>query len=257
MESRPRIGISADVGAAGQVRLGGAYVEAVTWAGGVPLVVPAIVDRALVEELVQAFDGLVLSGGDGLPGSLHGPAGRLPEDLEPVSALRLESELALYRAARRARKPVLGICLGMQLMGLEAGGSLFMDVQRDRPGTLAHSPKRGRPRHRITPVPGSALERWSSEAPAQADSELTSSHLQALERVGSGFVVAAVADDGVIEAIEPASGFADSWLLGVQWHAERDLGPLGRGLLRRLVEAAEASSRPRTRRHTPERRFVT
>jgi putative glutamine amidotransferase len=234
---RPLIGISADLEGR-RVRLDLAYVEAVARAGGVPLLVPPLDDPALVLELSGRLDGLLLSGGDGLPARLEGPPGRLPPDLPPVAPERLGAELALLRGVRRAGKPVLGVCLGMQLINLEAGGTLSMDVARDRPGASGHSPKRDGGRHALRLVPGSTLERWCREEPPPDGLVVQSSHLQAVESLGAGLVVVARAEDGVVEAFEPAAGLAETWLLGVQWHPERQAGALGLGLIGRFVEAA-------------------
>jgi putative glutamine amidotransferase len=238
---RPLIAITADLvrTEAGRrlAQLELSYAEAVSEAGGLPLLVAPLPEPELLAELAARVDGLVLTGGDGLPASLDAEPGRLPSDLPPVAAERLQSELELYRQVRRRERPVLGVCLGMQLMNLEAGGTLHMDVARELAGAGGHSTKRGRGRHALRLLGGSELELWFREPGAEGEPQVGSWHLQAVDRVGAGLAAVAWADDGVVEAIEPAGGLAQRWLLGVQWHPERERGPLGRGLLVRLVEA--------------------
>jgi putative glutamine amidotransferase len=197
--------------------------------------------------VARKLDGLILTGGDGLPRQLEGNPGTLPPDLAPVLPERLEAELALYRAVRSSARPVLGVCLGMQLMALEAGGSLSMDAAQEIAGARGHSLRRGRDRHGLHLLPGSTLERWWRDSKTTGQPEVNSSHLQAVRTLGDGFVAVAWADDGMVEAVESSAGLENDWRLGVQWHPEREGGTLGLDLVRRLVDACRARSRLRGR----------
>lgn len=250
---RPIIGITTDlslrpVGGAGQpaerriAQLDMAYVDSILAAGAVPLLIAPMPAPALARA-AAALDGLILTGGDGLPASLTEDLGSLPSDLAPVLPERFDAELAVYRAVRARSVPVLGVCLGMQLMNLEAGGTLSMDVARDTAGAMGHSLKRGRDRHGLDLLAGSAIERWWRDANSTMRPEVNSSHLQAVRTPGAGLMAVAWADDGVVEALEPVAGLERDWRLGVQWHPEREAGALGVDLVRRLVEASRVHSR--------------
>ncbi|HVS17155.1 MAG TPA: gamma-glutamyl-gamma-aminobutyrate hydrolase family protein, partial [Planctomycetota bacterium] len=125
--------------------------------------------------------------------------------------------------------PVLGICYGMQLLALVAGGDLFQHLPEDLPDAREHS---GGVLHGVRVEPGSKL----AAALGLEQHEVVSRHHQAVSAVAGGWRVCARDDQGLIEAIEhPARAFA----LGVQWHPE--LGPANGAdarLFRALVDAA-------------------
>jgi putative glutamine amidotransferase len=134
-------------------------------------------------------------------------------------------ERALIRAALSRRKPVLGICRGIQILNAALGGTLFQDLETCRPGTIMHRQKAPgySPVHEVETAPGALLSRILAEGNA-AKIGVNSFHHQAVDRVAPGFVVSARAPDGLIEAIEPAPDRAwqgHPFTLGVQWHPER------------------------------------
>src|SRR5262249_36624142 len=128
----------------------------------------------------------------------------------PVHADRQAYETDLLQALeQRLAAPVLGVCLGMQMMALLAGGRLIQHLPDEGPTADPHS---GDAVHLIRTLAPGALGREGSVA-----ASVTSHHHQAVRDPGRLRVVA-LADDGVIEAIDdPARPF----YLGVQWHPER------------------------------------
>ncbi len=189
----------------------------VSEAGGAAVVLPCL--SRCVEAYVQRFDGIILSGGDdpimehwGVP--THPKAHKVDPD-------RQAFELAVMEALdARLETPVLGICLGMQLMGLHRGGALDQYLPDSLPTAGQHWPKTT---HAVTGELGEGL--------------VHSHHRQALADAGSMQIVATAAD-GVIEAIRDDSR---PFYLGVQWHPERtENDRLGRGLIRRLVESSSS-----------------
>jgi putative glutamine amidotransferase len=146
-----------------------------------------------------------------------------------MHAQRQEFEIALLaELQRRPAAPVLGVCLGMQLMALHAGGKLNQHMPDDTPTAEQH---RNDAVHDIRLAPGAAAHSLIAPGP------VTSHHRQAVRDPGKLRIVAR-APDGVIEAIDdPARPF----YLGVQWHPERTaFEPLGKSIFLRLIQAARS-----------------
>jgi putative glutamine amidotransferase len=134
-------------------------------------------------------------------------------------------QLSYLRTALKTELPIVGICLGYQLLNVALGGSLFQDIYAARVATQPHV---GEP-HSVSTRGTSMLRRMYGRRVPQ----VTSLHHQAPSRLGRRLRVAAAADDGVIESVElPDRRFT----LGVQWHPE--LEENGDRLASFLVEAA-------------------
>ncbi len=214
----PLIGITADLNAQRYESPTGC-AAVVARAGGTPVLLPCLPDRA--GEYASGCDGIILSGGDD-PIMEHWGVPTHPR-AKPVSARRQAFELALLSAAEsRPELAVLGICLGMQMMGLFGGGALDQYLAESSATSGLHWPKTSH-----------ALDGRLGEG------TVYSHHRQALTDPGTLRVVAS-APDGVIEAIQDEGR---RFYLGVQWHPERtgDAG-LGAGVIRRLVEAAAGTA---------------
>lgn len=235
--TRPYIGITTSL-EDGKQQLSPDYVHAVEAAGGIPLIVPIPANDATLDAVAAVLSGLIITGGPALAAGLHGT---LPDDLDPPSPERLRADRAILRAVRRDRKPVLGICYGMQLLNAEAGGTIYGDVESQVEGTLVHSQKRGATTHPVSFLEGTHLYRLLGADPVTVNTR----HLQALCSLGTDFRIAGQAPDGVIEAIETADGD----LIGVQFHPERmgaAMHPLFRHLVRRAASHHHPVTTPRT-----------
>ncbi|MGC8875347.1 MAG: gamma-glutamyl-gamma-aminobutyrate hydrolase family protein, partial [Chloroflexia bacterium] len=175
--------------------------------------------------------GVLLTGGYDLPPEWYG------QELHPRTKLadpqRLEGSRRLAEQAVNRGLPVLGICMGCQLLNVILGGDLIQDIP-DLVGTaVPHSPFGTF--HRVRLDPGSRLF-GILEA---EDLEVNSSHHQAVGRPGSGLRPVAWAPDGVIEALESED---ERFLLAVQWHPERMLDrPEQRALFQAFVDAARCA----------------
>ena len=184
------------------------YVNAVTHAGGRPLLVPPSEDG--IEETLDALDGILFSGGSDLDPSTYGA------DPHPAtSGVRPErdrAELALMEAALARDMPILAVCRGVEVLNVARGGDLVQHVpdvignerHRHTPGVFAD--------HDVDLDGGSRLQRvLGDRAPVK------SHHHQGIGRVGDGLREVAWADDGIVEGLEdPSRRFA----LGVLWHPE-------------------------------------
>ena len=195
------------------------YAAGVAGAGGVPVLLPPVV--GCVRAFVGGMDGFILTGGDdpatepfGVP--THPRATR-------VHAARqaFETELLRVLAIERPDAPVLGVCLGMQMMALVAGGVLEQCMPETCPTHERH---------------------WEREHTVEAVGEpavllrgvVRSKHRQAVSDAGS-MAVTACAPDGVVEAIEDRTR---GYYLGVQWHPERTADDaVGAAVFRGLVRA--------------------
>lgn len=226
----PIIGITVDnrenTAASGVYECAIAYTTAVVKAGGVPVLLPHEVE--LVGQYLRICDGFILTGGVDPKmepfGDVTHPSAR------PMDARRQAFETALLAALQPAReKAVLGICLGMQMMTLHAGGKLNQYL----PDTLANPQVHQKNnRHPVKLAEDASL----FDADAAASCTVVSSHRQGMVSAGKLRVIA-TAEDGVIEAVDdPARPF----YVGVQWHPERGgEGELNQTLLNRLVLACQ------------------
>ena len=182
-----------------------AYVEAVTQAGGRAVLLPP---DDLDADVLRVLDGLVLGGGADLSPELYG------EEPAPLTQSRPErdsAEMLLARAALATDLPVLGVCRGMQLLAVAAGGRLHQHLP-DVLGDESHRPSPGVYGHQeVHLTPGSLIAELMGD-----DFATQCYHHQSVADAGS-LTVTGHSADGVIEALEdPAQRF----LLGVQWHPE-------------------------------------
>jgi len=217
---KPLVGVTCDT-INGRFVCPATYTDAITRAGGVPLLLPNI--PQLAPAYADACGAFVFTGGEdpdtapfGEP--THGAATVVEPDRQAFEVALLQ-ELA----DRHRDKPVLGVCLGMQWMALLAGGSLDQHLPDNLPTHADHADDRA---HSIEPA---SPDSWLGAG------SVTSKHHQAVRDPGALRLVA-LAHDGVIEAIDdPARRF----YRGVQWHPERtNSDPLGGDLYRALVVAA-------------------
>jgi putative glutamine amidotransferase len=190
------------------------YVDVIKDLGGIPFLLPITKDPKLQADLLNRIDGLLITGsGPDLDPRLYGE--RPTARFKIMSEERAGFELGLAKRALKRNQPVLGICGGLQLLNVAMGGSLIQDIPAQSKAPLTHRQENAATRtsHSVRIIPKTRLSRI-----LRVDRlKVNSSHHQAAKRVAPGFVVSAVAPDGIIEALEsPAHRF----VIGVQWHPE-------------------------------------
>ncbi|MCS6839926.1 MAG: gamma-glutamyl-gamma-aminobutyrate hydrolase family protein [Roseiflexus sp.] len=192
------------------------YLTAVEAGGGIPLLVHLTEDQEVLDAHYQRCNGLLFCGGGDIA-PIH--YGQTPHPrLGAVEELRDRVELRLARRAVADRKPILGICRGIQLINVALGGTLYQDINAELPGTLNHRESslrndRAYPAHLLT------LERdsWLANCLGATEIAVNTLHHQAVRDVAPGLRVVGRAPDGVIEAVESAD---DAFIVGVQCHPE-------------------------------------
>ncbi|MEQ9454047.1 MAG: gamma-glutamyl-gamma-aminobutyrate hydrolase family protein [Phycisphaeraceae bacterium] len=224
--SRPIIGITADnqnnTIDSGNYESALAYTRAVAEAGGSPVILPHVIEA--IPDYLAACHGFVLTGGgDPAMEPFGEPTDPRTRQMAPT---RQAFEFALLKALDEATQPVLGVCLGMQLMSLHHGGRLFQRIEDVVPLPQRHD------KNNLHPIAFEADTPWLP----RVEDVVVSSHRQAVSDAGT-LTVLARAEDNLIEAVERTG---PRFYLGVQWHPERgDDGPLSRGLFLKLMDQAQ------------------
>lgn len=215
------------------------YVDAVAAAGGAPIVIPIGLGEEALQRIYRQLDGLLLPGGDDVAPRRYGQ--EVHPKLGLVDEARDELELTLASWALRDRLPTLGICRGIQVLAVAAGGSLYQDLPSQLEQVQSHDVRehgRDHLAHELIVDPDSRL----AGILGPGNVLVNTFHHQAVLDVPSGFAVTARAPDGVVEAIE---GEGDDFLMGIQCHPEgiwQTTGPQWARLFGAFVEAAAARS---------------
>ena len=202
----PLVGITCSRSSSGSTLLSSAYTEAVSKAGGVPVVLPTVSTKEEADALLAALDGLVFSGGEDVDPAWYGED--VLNETVYMDTVRNHSDSLLARAALACRKPILAICRGEQLMNVMLGGSLYQDIPTQVPESVGHG---GGARHKIGLEEGGFLRKLYN-----ADSlEVNSYHHQAVKDPAPGIRIAARSAEGIVEAYETDQVWA------VQFHPEK------------------------------------
>lgn len=195
------------------------------------ILMPVEIDLPSASHILARFDALILTGGGDLHPSTYG--GEDHPKLWGVQASRDAFDLALAKAGVERGMPLLAICRGMQALNVALGGTLDPHIS-DREGLIPHR-KPGPDDEVLHDV---RLEPRSRAAIAAGGDRVSasSSHHQAVEKLGEGLVATGWSDDGLVEAVE----HEDGWVVGVQWHPEvtAEYDPANQGLFDALVREA-------------------
>lgn len=210
----------------------GDYCRSLALAGGAPVLIPLELDERAYQVIYERLDGLLFPGGVDVAPHLYGQEPH--PQLGHVDAALDRTELLLARLALAGCIPVLGICRGIQLLNVAAGGSLYQDIPAQIPQALPHACPFTSPAHRVDVEPQTRL----ADALDASSCWTNSRHHQAIKDAAPGFRVVAHASDGLIEGIEiPDAPF----FIAVQWHPENmaPTDPQMLGLFKAFVHACQ------------------
>jgi len=213
------------------------YAHAVEMAGGDPVRIPLDQSPTEVMKLIGRCDAVLLPGSKADIDPAKYAAARDPKTA-PADPLRDAIDGLLLRDAYTLRKPILGICYGLQILNVFRGGTLLQHIE----SPVNHEAGRAVPiAHTVEVDSGSRLSEIVVPPPKKKHVSIAvnSSHHQSAETIGEDLrVVARCPQDGVIEALEGTS--PDHFVLAVQWHPERSVedDERSRAIFRALVEAS-------------------
>jgi putative glutamine amidotransferase len=208
------------------------YAEAVNDAGGHPVLLPIAYRKDTLRRYLEGIDGLVIVGGDDVDPRLYAEEPEAGTTL--IYPQRTTFETWLYTTGKRRKLPILGICYGMQLINVLEGGSLHQEIPRRKKTPKVDHRGQHHQAHRVRIISDTLLAditgcRWALVA---------TEHHQAVNVLAPGFIPSAVADDGIIEAIENPDM---PHVLAVQWHPERRrTSAVTRRIFRSFIAAARA-----------------
>lgn len=183
-----------------------------------------------LEEALKNCHGILLSGGNDVSPEKYGMTDEmgLCGEMDPY---RDSLEIYLVNYALEHDIPLLGVCRGMQLMNVALGGTLTMDLPKQK-GTTIHQIEEGDATHEIAFVQDDYNPfKW-------ANGMVNSNHHQAIDRLAKPLVITAYAPDGVPEAVVILDTVDYTFFLGVQWHPERmdPAHPLSSGPAREFIK---------------------
>jgi putative glutamine amidotransferase len=200
------------------------YVDLVTDAGGTPLLIPLLTDPRVLRRLYSKVDALFFSGGEDIDPSRYREQVRQKLRPEP-SRERDIVEFQLFEWAKEDKKPVLGICRGLQLINVSLGGTLFQDLEKEFP----RDPLRPAINHNEEDRWNDIIHQLQIKPQTRLCSMLkignqgtigaNSAHHQGVNKLGDGLRISAInPPDGMIEGIEVID--PNFLCIGVQSHPE-------------------------------------
>lgn len=222
---KPLIGITGDIDVREDktyLYIDTRYGRLVEECGGIPLLLHP---TESIKEIISKIDGLLLSGGEDIHPRYYNEEAKYPMELSPD--IRTDFEKSLVKEGFSKGIPILGICHGMQLINVALGGTLYQDLKRQNFTAREH--QLGDGRHQVFITRGTQFFKIMDRTAIT----VTSTHHQAVKNIAPGLRVCVRANDSVIEAFEkPEYPF----LIGVQWHPEKEPDDDSRRLFQGFIE---------------------
>ncbi len=189
------------------------YIEAAIHSGGIPIILPYIQDYPMVKEQIKLVDKVIITGGSDINPLYYGEESEILGGV--IIPERDNYDMMVIKACEELKKPILGICRGIQAINVAYGGTLYQHLPNKNEFYIQHNQKSRYDVgiHTVIMKKGTKLQEILGETIV-----VNSFHHQAIKDVAPGFVVCGKSKDGVIEAIERLEG---TTILGVQWHPEK------------------------------------
>jgi putative glutamine amidotransferase len=211
-----------------------AYTDALVQAGGIPVLIPVSIKNDTVSTVFERLDAILFTGGgdialDRFNGISHPRVNGVDDERDSI-------EMALLDAFIRGEKPFLGICRGFQVINVGLGGTLYTDIEDQKPGAVKHDFYPDFPRnylaHDVKLEKGTRLRKILGKNSLQ----INSLHHQGVKDIPDKLIPAGYAPDGLVEAFELSN---HPFGIAVQWHPEWLTDqPATRSLFRAFIKAA-------------------
>jgi len=207
------------------------YITSTRNHGGTPILLPFELSEA--EAYAELIDGLIITGGNfDISPTLYGE-GEMHSETK-LKENRTKFEWKICQSIIAKKKPILGICGGMQLLNVILGGDLIQHIPDSIENALEHETKPyDQPGHTINIKEDSLLFKLAERKKVVG---VNSSHHQAAGKVGKDIIVSGTSSDGVIEAIEHKDY---PFMLGVQWHPEYQISDLDQNIFKEFINASK------------------
>lgn len=217
---KPVIGITshmmAETGPLGHSHVGNTYITSISKAGGIPVIIPVLLNQEQRLRIIELCDGFLFTGGLDISPSYYNEEPHIKLQATNLSMDR--TQIPLMQDVIRSQKPVLGICRGHQVLNVACGGSLYQDISEISGTYIKHHQETGNGdvSHQVIIHPDSKLHALFGNKLM-----VNSYHHQAVKHLGANLVAVAHSLDGVVEAIEIENY---PFGLGIQWHPEAMFG---------------------------------
>ena len=197
------------------------YLDAIVAAGAIPLLIPLKLQNDQLEAIFRQVDGLIFTGGGDIDPACYNETVQA-DNLDEIQTNRDRVEIALMQMAITKQKPFFGICRGMQIMNVAAGGTLLQDISQQKPDALRHdffrqpnnqNYKRDYLAHTVAFSNDSRIATILHTNTIQVNSL----HHQGVKTLAPTLQAVAYSEDGLVEAVEILD---HPFALGVQWHPE-------------------------------------
>lgn len=211
-----------------------AYIQAIKSVGGLPIVLPLVKSKTIIQNYVELCDGFLFCGGGDITPLLFGQE---PATNVGKTDITLDLfQIRLMKTILEADKPVLAICRGMQVLNVACGGTIYQDLDLIDFETINHmqnSISRRDVSHKVIFEPETKIQKLLGNF-----AYTNSFHHQSVDRLGKGLTVSGFTGDAIVEAIEMPSR---TFVIGVQWHPESmfDSAPNMKQLFYALIRYAK------------------
>lgn len=189
------------------------YIQSVVRANGIPVIMPIIKDKDIIKKTLENVSGVIMTGGVDIHPFYFNQEPH--PKIGTISKERDEFDFTVLDYAFKMKKPILGICRGIQLINVYFGGDLIQDIESQTKSNILHSQTAPTDvaTHKIKIEKTSILYDLLGE-----ESEVNSFHHQAIGKIAKDFNIVAKANDDIIEAIEYKD--KNHFILALQWHPE-------------------------------------